>query len=109
MHMELYKYQIEDNTEIIMKQCAQVALLGRIPQNLRAVSIEQIKKEIVIYCIFDGEPCENEERLMNDMIHNFNSIMLEGYKASLKIQSVPAPQKMDHKTHLLYWRHEGWL
>ena len=109
MHMELYKYQIEDNSEVFMKQCAQVALLGRVPRSLRAVSVEQQGKKILMRCIFDGDPDDNEKRLMDDMIHNFISLMLDGYEASLEVVAVAAPQKMDHRKHLIYWRYEGWL
>lgn len=88
----------------------QEALLGKITQNLRYVSIgiDTENKKLISYFVYDGEISEFHHYLATSIIEN-SKISFAGYEMDSLIERVDYPNDFQPRGNwLAYWRQE-WL
>lgn len=87
---------------------SQVALLGAITSNLRAVTVAMLDKELMLNFYYENEPTENEIDLSQvastEVLSDFSNVMVREQQIIL-----PQPERISLKDEdiLVYHRYEG--
>jgi hypothetical protein len=89
-----------------IRSSIQVALLGHITPNLRAVSIECKENEIKLLFYYDDLPSEDERELANLSDTEFISDFPVSVKTNFEIIHLPKPSHIPKLGMLVYLRHE---
>lgn len=89
---------------------SQIALLGTVTRNLRAVLVTLIKKDLTFLFYYDQEPSEEEVRLSETVLHDAISCF-EDVTGNVKRFVVPEPETKSFrdKGSSVYWRYEDYL
>ena len=95
-----------DNRDARLRLSAQRALIGAVPDALRAVYVEIADKRLVLHAIFASEPATKERDLMCDVSGEILSDYLpdEVSSAEEDIRVVPEPTRIDCAGILVFMR-----
>lgn len=89
-----------------IRSSIQVALLGHITPNLRAVSVECKENEIKLFFYYDDLPSEDERELANLSDTEFISDFPVSIKTDFEIIHLPKPTTIPRLGMFVYLRHE---
>lgn len=93
-----------------IRSSIQVALLGSVTPNLRAVFVEYVDNQGRIFFYFDHPPSEEEVELANIVETEFRSdFPLKGYRVDHTIIHLPNPSTLPRQGTLVYSRYEPLL
>lgn len=89
-----------------IRSSIQVALLGHITSNLRAVSVESRENELKTLFYYDNPPSEDERELANLVDTEFISDFPASTKTNFEIIHLPHTQRIPNQGLLVYLRYE---
>lgn len=85
---------------------AQGALLGQVPQSLRAVSVDVREACVYVRSIFDGKPTEEDWELLSCAGAEIIADFVAPFTIEEEFLALPFPEEMSHLQLLVYLRHE---
>ena len=94
-------------TDIGLRLSGQRALWGHVPPTLRSASIEFKNGKLKYLCIFDGEPTDDDKKLLSMAASEIIADFPDDFKEfEEKYIGIKFPGKMKPLKNLLYLRHE---
>ena len=100
----------DDETFSSIYFASQLALLGGVTSNIRAVSVTFLDKNIGLYFYYDKEPVKEEVNISEIIMQNI-LINFEGVNGNVKRFVIPEPGRISLQKDgiWLYWRYEEYL
>jgi len=100
----------KNTTFATINMASQIALLGNVTSNLRAVLVDLIEKNLTFYFYYDEEISQEEVKLSEVVMHDA-ILCFEDLTGNVKRFVVPEPEKksfLDNGSSV-YWRYEEYL
>ena len=93
---------------ISLRLSGQRALLGQVPQNLRAVSAEVRDDTLIFQAVFDKEYSEGDRELLSMVATDMIADCPSHFQLEERYITLPDPEKIKHLEHVLFERYETW-